>query len=62
MVKYIIRKLVLPKHMKKKKMKKISKQISIIQRNYQEILNDPLYHVYNNILNKLIDKNIVNID
>ena len=59
MVKYIIRKLVLPKRMKKKKLKKIAKQISIIQKNYQEIINDPLYNVYNNILDKLIEKNIV---
>lgn len=61
MVKFIIRKKVLPKHMKKKHIKKLYKQIDIIQHQYSDILKDPLYDVYDDILEKLINLNIIHI-
>ena len=62
MVKCIIRNKALPKRMKKKKLIKLNKQITNIERQYQEVLNDPLLNVYDNILDKFIEKNLVNLD
>ena len=61
MVKFIIKKKVLPKHMKKKHINKIYRQIDIIEHQYSDILKDPLYDVYDDILEKLINLNIINI-